>query len=125
MRRRPPPLPHLWPLGHLGLRHHHPHHSRPLYNALVIRDRHCRFPGCDRPAAWGEGHHLHPWQAGGPTSITNLVLLCSRHHHLLHTPRWHAKLLPDNTLEITHPTGHIRTSTPPHPHRAPPLPLRE
>jgi hypothetical protein len=85
----------------------------PLYNTLVVRDRHCRFPGCDRPAAWCEGHHIHPWQAGGPTQLANLVLLCSRHHHLLHRPRWHTKLLPDTTLEITDPTGHTRTSHPP------------
>jgi hypothetical protein len=96
----------------------------PLYNALVVRDRHCRFPGCDRPAAWCEGHHIHPWQAGGPTQPANLVLLCSRHHHLLHRPRWHTKLLPDTTLEVTDPTGRVRTSQPPA-GRAPPLPLRE
>jgi hypothetical protein len=52
------------------------------------------------------------------------VLLCSRHHHLLHRPRWHAKLLPDTTLEVTDPTGRVRTSTPPA-DRAPPLPLSE
>ena len=85
----------------------------PLYNTLVVRDRHCRFPGCDRPASWCEGHHIHPWQAGGPTQLANLVLLCSRHHHLLHRPRWHTKLLPDTTLEITDPTGHTRISHPP------------
>ncbi|HET6832256.1 MAG TPA: DUF222 domain-containing protein [Acidimicrobiales bacterium] len=97
----------------------------PLYNALVLRDRRCRFPGCDRPPAWCEGHHVRPWQHGGPTQLSNLVLLCSRHHHLLHTPGWHAKLLPDATLEITNPHGHTRTTTPPHPNRAPPPPPRE
>jgi Domain of unknown function (DUF222)/HNH endonuclease len=97
----------------------------PLFNALVVRDRHCRFPGCDRPAAWCEGHHVRPWQAGGPTQLPNLVLLCSRHHHVLHTPGWHAKLLPDNTIETTNPTGHVRTSHPPGANRTPPLPLRE
>ncbi len=95
----------------------------PLYNALVVRDRHCRFPGCDRPAAWCEGHHVRPWLHGGPTQILNLVLLCSRHHHLLHHPHWHAKLLPDATLEVTNPHGHVRTTTPPDPSRAPPPPL--
>jgi hypothetical protein len=95
----------------------------PLYNALVIRDRHCRFRGCDRPPAWCEGHHVRPWLLGGPTEILNLVLLCSRHHHLLHQPGWHAKLLPDATLEVTDPRGRVRTTTPPGLRRAPPLPL--
>jgi hypothetical protein len=95
----------------------------PLYNALVIRDRHCRYPGCDRPPHWTEAHHLRRILDGGPTCLDNLALLCTRHHHLLHTPGWHAKLLPDNTLEITHPTGHVHTSHAPT-HR-PPLTLRE
>jgi hypothetical protein len=95
----------------------------PLFNALVVRDRRCRFPGCDRPAAWCEGHHVRPWLFGGPTQLANLVLLCSRHHHLLHRPRWNAKLLPDATLEVTDPLGRVRSTTPPNPDRAPPLPL--
>jgi hypothetical protein len=85
----------------------------PLSNILAIRDGHCRFPGCDRPTTWCEGHHVRPWQAGGPTNLANLVLLCSRHHHLLHAPGWHAKLLPDATLEVTDPTGHVRSGDPP------------
>jgi Domain of unknown function (DUF222) len=43
----------------------------PLYNTLTIRDHHCRFPGCDRPTTWCEGHHIQPWQAGGPTNLAN------------------------------------------------------
>ena len=85
----------------------------PLFNALVVRDQHCRFPGCDRPLAWCEGHHVRPWLFGGPTRFLNLVLLCSRHHHLLHNPGWHAKLLPDATFEVTDPQGRVRISTPP------------
>jgi hypothetical protein len=94
-----------------------------LYNALVIRDRHCRFPGCDRPPDWTEAHHIRWASHGGTTSLDNLALVCTRHHHLLHTPGWDAKLLPDATLEITNPHGHVRTTTPPDPSRAPPLPL--
>ncbi len=94
-----------------------------LFNALVIRDRHCRYPGCDRPPEWTEAHHIRRVLDGGPTALDNLVLLCTRHHHLLHAPGWHAKLLPDNTLEVTDPRGNVHTSDPPA-HR-PPLPLRE
>src|ERR671910_26457 len=95
----------------------------PLFNALVIPDRHCRFPGCDRPAQWCEGHHVRFWDHDGPTRLDNLVLLCSRHHHLLHRPRWHAKLLPDATLEITDPRGRVHTTSPPIGRPPPPLPL--
>jgi hypothetical protein len=85
----------------------------PLWNALVIRDEHCRFPGCDRPSAWCEGHHVVWVTQGGPTEPANLVLLCSRHHHVLHQPGWHAKLLPDATFEVTDPDGLVRgTSSP-------------
>jgi hypothetical protein len=84
-----------------------------LWAALVIRDQTCRFPGCDRPPQWCEGHHVQPWEHGGPTAITNLVCLCSRHHHLLHTPGWHATLHPDGTFEVTAPDGRTHTTWPP------------
>jgi hypothetical protein len=85
----------------------------PLWNALVVRDRHCRFPGCDRPSWWCEGHHLIPVEANGPTSLDDLVLCCSRHHHRLHQAGWAAKLRPDATLTVTDPTGRVRTTGPP------------
>ena len=84
-----------------------------LWAALVIRDRHCRFPGCDRDAGWCEGHHVVPWIEGGPTRLDNLLLACSRHHHRLHQPGWDAKLLPDGELEVTLPDGRVLTSDPP------------
>ncbi|MDP9070470.1 MAG: HNH endonuclease [Actinomycetota bacterium] len=85
----------------------------PLWNALVVRDEHCRFPGCDRPASWCEGHHVVPVVQNGPTCLANLVLACSRHHHRLHQPGWHAKLKPDATLEVTDPQGRQRTTASP------------
>ncbi|MEA2827690.1 MAG: hypothetical protein QOG43_2129 [Actinomycetota bacterium] len=88
-----------------------------LWNALVIRDEHCRFPGCDRRSAWCEGHHVRWVTHGGATDIDNLVLLCSRHHHRLHQPDWQAKLLPDATFEVTDPNGMVRATSPHEPSR--------
>ena len=83
--------------------------------ALVARDRRCRFPGCDRPPHWCEAHHIEPWEHGGPTRLDNLVLLCSRHHHVVHQPGWHLKLVEHNDAEIiaTRPDGRVTRSKPP------------
>jgi len=88
-----------------------------LFHALVLRDEGCRWPGCDRPAAWCEGHHVESWYHGGATALDNIVLLCSRHHHRLHQPGWRAKLLPDATFELTRPDGTTESSPPPGPIR--------
>jgi hypothetical protein len=85
----------------------------PLWSALVIRDEHCRFPGCDRPSNWCEGHHVVWVTHHGATELANLVLLCSRHHHRLHQPGWHAKLRPDGGFEVTDPEGCVRATSPP------------
>lgn len=84
-----------------------------VYTSLVLRDGGCRFPGCDRPPAWCDGHHVQHWEHGGATNLQNLCLLCSKHHHLIHTPGWHLKLRPDGTVEATHPDGRTTTSDPP------------
>jgi 5-methylcytosine-specific restriction protein A len=84
-----------------------------LFNALVVRDRGCRFPGCDRPPNWCEAHHIDHWENHGPTKIDNLVLACSRHHHLLHMPGWHIRLRPDATVEVTTPAGQNLVDRPP------------
>jgi len=56
--------------------------------ALLQRDRCCRFPGCERPGRYCAGHHLKHWAAGGETNLDNLVLLCPRHHFLVHEGGW-------------------------------------
>jgi hypothetical protein len=85
----------------------------PLWNALLVRDEHCRFPGCDRPSVWCEGHHVVWVTQGGATNLGNVVLVCTRHHHYLHRPGWHAKLRPDGTFEVTAPNGEVRSTSPP------------
>lgn len=71
------------------------------YRALVVRDGGCAVRGCDRPASWCTPHHVIPWQHGGPTDLTNLLLLCEGHHHALHD-RGHTLPLRDGrTLTAT------------------------
>ena len=84
-----------------------------LYNAVLVRDGHCRVDGCDIPGSRCDAHHVVPWEAGGPTDLDNIVLKCPRHHHLHHQPGWHDKLLPDGTYVVTDPSGRTRTTRPP------------
>src|SRR5436309_7518296 len=53
-----------------------------LRRALQHRDRGCRCPGCALP--FGQGHHIRHWAHGGPTTLSNLALLCRRHHRAVH-----------------------------------------
>jgi hypothetical protein len=67
--------------------------------------RTCAAPECDVPFHRCEIHHIHWYERGGPTDISNLIPLCSRHHHLVHDLGWHLHLTPDRTLTITPPSG--------------------
>ena len=79
----------------------------------MLRDEHCRFPGCDRPSPWCEAHHIEHWSHGGETDLGNLVLGCSGHHNLLHQRGSQVKLLPGGDVEVTTPEGRLLTSHPP------------
>jgi len=76
----------------------------PMRRALVVRDDGCRFPGCNRPSGWCDAHHVVHWSAGGPTVLDNLVLLCDRHHHVVHEPGWLAKF-DGEALRVLRPDG--------------------
>jgi len=52
--------------------------------AVLLRDEHCRYPGCRAPVSWRDIHHLDPWEHGGATDLDNLVALCRRHHVTVH-----------------------------------------
>jgi hypothetical protein len=56
--------------------------------AVQARDRGCVWPGCHRPASWGEVHHLRPWAQGGSTDLANLVTICRAHHWRVHEGGW-------------------------------------
>jgi Domain of unknown function DUF222./HNH endonuclease. len=58
--------------------------STAARRAIVVRDQHCRWPGCEKPPGWCEAHHVEHWEHGGESNVGNGVLLCSRHHHFLH-----------------------------------------
>jgi hypothetical protein len=55
-----------------------------MRRAVIVRDRHCRFPGCDRPQTWCDAHHVLHWADGGKTALSNLLLMCRRHHRMVH-----------------------------------------
>jgi hypothetical protein len=57
--------------------------SPALRRALETRDRGCRYPGCNS-TRFVEAHHIEHWARGGATDLANLILLCRRHHRLLH-----------------------------------------
>ena len=59
-----------------------------IRRALILRDGGCAHPGCDRPPRTCHAHHIHHWADGGPTALPNLVLLCGKHHRLIHDTEW-------------------------------------
>jgi len=66
--------------------------TAPIWTALVVRDRHCAFPGCRRPPIMCHAHHIVPWARGGATKLANLVLLCGHHHRTIHETPWQVRL---------------------------------
>jgi len=56
--------------------------------ALEARDKHCVWPGCDRPPRWCDSHHQREWRLHAPTSVEESALLCGRHHKLTHDGGW-------------------------------------
>jgi len=57
------------------------------FRALLARDVHCRFPGCESRHRL-HAHHILWWARGGTTDLDNLLLLCRKHHHAVHDRGW-------------------------------------
>ena len=78
--------------------------SNALRSALKIRDGHCQWPGCEREASRCDGHHLVHWISGGETNLGNLVLLCRRHHRMVHEGGWQLIKTEDGEITTVAPT---------------------
>jgi hypothetical protein len=75
-----------------------------LRRAVIRRDRHCAFPGCRQQPAGCQVHHIIPRSRGGPTALTNLLLLCSFHHLIaIHRWGWTITLHGDGTTTASSP----------------------
>jgi hypothetical protein len=73
---------------------------------LAARDGGCVFPGCDRPFAWCDIHHVRPHGAGrGRTDLPNLAPLCRRHHGITHRRGWAMHTTADGWHRWTTPAG--------------------
>jgi hypothetical protein len=90
--------------------------SAALRRALLLRDRHCRFPGCTA-TAFVEAHHIEHWARLGPTSLTNTLLLCHGHHVCVHEGGFRVERDADGNATFFDPAGRLIPAAPP----APPL----
>ena len=106
------------------------HPTPALRRALIARDGGCAFPGCDAPPGWCDAHHVIHYADDGRTVAINLVLLCRRHHGIVHRTGWsiefNAERGPDHGhFTITTATGlRMQTQHRPRPPRPPRPPER-
>ncbi len=70
----------------------------------TIDGERCRFPGCTRRHRL-HAHHVEHWSAGGRTDLANLVLLCSRHHTVVHQHGFELRLTEDRELLVSTSDG--------------------
>src|SRR5881628_2420638 len=82
-----------------------------LRRALHHRDRGCRFPGCG--IRFGQGHHIRHWAQGGPTTLSNLAVLCRRHHRAVHEEGYQLDRQPNGELRFRRPDGRPLPEVPP------------
>ena len=84
-----------------------------IRRALHHRDGGCRFPGCGLP--FGQGHHIRHWAHGGPTTLSNLAMLCRRHHRAVHEEGYRVERHSDGELRFRRPDGRLLPDVPPPP----------
>jgi len=88
-----------------------------IRNAVILRDKHCRWAGrCNQPAAACQVHHVTHKANGGKTSLKDCVLLCWYHHEVvIHRWGWTLVLNPDGTTTAWNPakTKVLHSHSPP------------
>jgi Domain of unknown function (DUF222)/HNH endonuclease len=77
-----------------------------LRRALRSRDHGCRFPGCAHER-FLHAHHIKHWARGGPTSVENLVTLCSYHHRLVHESGFDVERAGREGVRFRRPDGRL------------------
>jgi hypothetical protein len=89
-----------------------------IRRAVNWRDRYkCAWPGCGRPMAWCDVHHIKHKKDGGKTSVDSCVTLCQFHHDIcVHRWGWRITLNPDGSVSVYGPDGQVQHShSPPTP----------
>jgi hypothetical protein len=83
-----------------------------MRRALDLRDeRRCRFPGCENKR-WVDAHHIVHWARGGETKLDNLILLCGRHHRLVHEGGFGVSRKASGELVFSRPDGRVIPTVP-------------
>ena len=82
-----------------------------IRRALKRRDGGCRFPGCTC-RKFVDAHHIRHWADGGETRMENLVLLCRRHHRLVHEGGFGVQSQADREIRFTYPDGRTLPTAP-------------
>ena len=75
--------------------------TRDQRRALARRDGGCVFPGCGALPHRCDAHHVVHWIDGGPTDVAAGVLLCRRHHGVVHRTGWAIHIGDDGWAWIT------------------------
>jgi hypothetical protein len=102
--------------------------SGPARDAMLLRDRGCRFPTptgqpCDAPVDWIDGHHVTHWRDGGLTDLDNTLALCANHHGTVHRDGWTCQVDETGAVTVTRPDGRTTTGPPPAANPPPVLPI--
>lgn len=71
--------------------------------ALAVRDGGCVWPHCTAPPSWCDAHHVTEYDTGGPTTVDNGALLCSAHHHMLHSSEFIMRMIRGKPMLLAPP----------------------